>query len=230
MSELLHPSQISASESLAVLHLFGAFGPNARSTAGNQTTNHSVPPSLPDLLPSHFQGFTVRFQSLRGRKKDHQRNTFPKKEGQNGKNGKKSGCFDVGWLKTKRHLWPDFLSAQCMFYPKNQLVSCATIYRQPGWDIWFHPAANAWKCAASQSVQCCLSSHLSHAKRKGWYWVHPKHLVMDTTTPCASSCLSIQLGAMPWQWQDPGSQESGFTMFHLQVLLITITVSPLNKN
>ena len=42
-----------------------------------------------------------------------------------------------------------------------------------------------------------------------------------TTTPCASSCLSIQLGAMPWQWQDPGSQESGFSMFHLQVLLIT---------
>lgn len=41
MSELLHPSQISASESLAVLHLFGAFGPNARSTAGFQTSTQN---------------------------------------------------------------------------------------------------------------------------------------------------------------------------------------------
>ena len=52
-----------------------------------------MPRSLPDLLPSHFQGFTVRFQSLRRRKKDHQCNTSPKKEGQNGKKRQKIRLF-----------------------------------------------------------------------------------------------------------------------------------------
>ncbi len=60
------------------------------------------------------------------------------------------------------------LSMQCMSYPKNaphidglmhwrmiQLVSCA-IGRQPGWDLWFHPAAKHGSAESGCFAKCSV--------------------------------------------------------------------------
>ena len=202
-------SSISASESLAALRLFGAFGPNAKSTAGFQTSTqnslgwifhlqytftdysdytHSYKINQPPVSTNivlkinqptvlcHDRSQTCCHRTSKvsqsdskafaGEKKITSVILLRKKRVKMAKTAENQVVLIFGWLKTKRHLWPDFLSVWCMFYPKNQLVSCATIDRQPGWDIWFHPAANVWSALLRKvfSVVCHLTCHMPRGK------------------------------------------------------------------